>query len=460
MRGQPDALLLQAVLGDPAQVDRVLREVAGQVRLGPYSEVVAATGLCRAILGEPGVAPLPGVGHWSDPGEAQIDAHLMSCLVVSLCRGELIEAEAYAESVRTRLADSGPARDAGAVAVVHAVLALTALVASADHATALVDAEHAVGIGGRAGRGIRRYVLAVLGAVRLYRGEIPDAAEALSRAEHVTGGEGWLGRHAAKLLLAVRAGVAVERNDPGARRVLARVREDEVGPLWPVLLLARARAAVREAGVPVVLEPPPAVGVVLPPSLGWQVLRSQRIALGAARGEDVSAELPDAEEAAQSPLVMAAMLCADPGALAAPSMGAAAARMRADTGLAPGERAEVLLAIAQAARPRLRDAELLREAARLVAEHDLRRIAGGVPALARWNRGGTRPGARMQGRPSPREVQVLAAVAVSGTVAEAAASLGISANTMKTQLKSLYRKLGVASRTEALVEAERRGLIR
>ncbi|MFB2599957.1 LuxR C-terminal-related transcriptional regulator [Herbiconiux sp. P17] len=40
-----------------------------------------------------------------------------------------------------------------------------------------------------------------------------------------------------------------------------------------------------------------------------------------------------------------------------------------------------------------------------------------------------------------------------------ASALFVSINTVKSQLRSLYRKLGVASREEALVAAAERGLL-
>ncbi|WP_188757065.1 helix-turn-helix transcriptional regulator [Microbacterium album] len=60
---------------------------------------------------------------------------------------------------------------------------------------------------------------------------------------------------------------------------------------------------------------------------------------------------------------------------------------------------------------------------------------------------------------SPRELAVLRALTEAGSVDEVAARLYVSRNTVKSQLRSLYRKLGVGSRTEALSRATALGLL-
>lgn len=57
-----------------------------------------------------------------------------------------------------------------------------------------------------------------------------------------------------------------------------------------------------------------------------------------------------------------------------------------------------------------------------------------------------------------RETEVLSVIGRGLTVAEAAGALSISAQTVATHLKSVYRKLGISSRAEAALEAVRRGL--
>jgi len=59
---------------------------------------------------------------------------------------------------------------------------------------------------------------------------------------------------------------------------------------------------------------------------------------------------------------------------------------------------------------------------------------------------------------SARETQTLALIARGLTVAEAAAQLGLTTNTVAGYVKLIYQKLGVSNRAEATREAIRRGL--
>jgi two-component system NarL family response regulator len=61
---------------------------------------------------------------------------------------------------------------------------------------------------------------------------------------------------------------------------------------------------------------------------------------------------------------------------------------------------------------------------------------------------------------TPRELATLRLMADGKANKEIANELGISARTVKTHLGHLFEKLGVASRTEAVKVATRRGLVR
>jgi len=60
---------------------------------------------------------------------------------------------------------------------------------------------------------------------------------------------------------------------------------------------------------------------------------------------------------------------------------------------------------------------------------------------------------------TPRERDVLAAIASAASLEAVAAELFVSPNTVKTQLRAAYRKLGVSSRADAVRVARRRGLL-
>lgn len=60
---------------------------------------------------------------------------------------------------------------------------------------------------------------------------------------------------------------------------------------------------------------------------------------------------------------------------------------------------------------------------------------------------------------TPRETVILQEIARTGSITEIAASLFVSTHTVKSQLRTLYRKLGVSGRQAALAVARRRGLL-
>nr|WP_243862557.1 LuxR C-terminal-related transcriptional regulator [Frigoribacterium faeni] len=60
---------------------------------------------------------------------------------------------------------------------------------------------------------------------------------------------------------------------------------------------------------------------------------------------------------------------------------------------------------------------------------------------------------------SEREAVVLRSLATERSLPSVAAELHVSVNTVKTQLRSVYRKLGVSGRREAVEAATQRGLI-
>jgi DNA-binding CsgD family transcriptional regulator len=61
---------------------------------------------------------------------------------------------------------------------------------------------------------------------------------------------------------------------------------------------------------------------------------------------------------------------------------------------------------------------------------------------------------------TPRELEALRLLAAGKSNKEIAAALDIAEGTTKIHLNKLFQKLGVTSRTEALAEAVKRGLIR
>lgn len=76
----------------------------------------------------------------------------------------------------------------------------------------------------------------------------------------------------------------------------------------------------------------------------------------------------------------------------------------------------------------------------------------GLPTVA--------PSARAIGRLTPSEVRLIGALRDGGNVAAAASQLFLSTETVRFHLKSIYKKLGVSSRDEALSVAVELGLLK
>jgi DNA-binding NarL/FixJ family response regulator len=103
-------------------------------------------------------------------------------------------------------------------------------------------------------------------------------------------------------------------------------------------------------------------------------------------------------------------------------------------------------------------AYLLKDTARDALVETVRRVHAGEtylpPQLA------AKLAERLSGEAlSPREVEVLQRMAAGKSNKEIGAELFISEGTVKTHLKSIFSKLDVVSRTEAVANATRRGLI-
>lgn len=81
--------------------------------------------------------------------------------------------------------------------------------------------------------------------------------------------------------------------------------------------------------------------------------------------------------------------------------------------------------------------------------------AAGFPALSEPDLAPREPRRQL----TDREVDVLRLIGKGYKVPEAAGLLGISAHTVTSYVRDIYRKLGISSRAEAAVEAARRGLV-
>jgi LuxR family maltose regulon positive regulatory protein len=98
-------------------------------------------------------------------------------------------------------------------------------------------------------------------------------------------------------------------------------------------------------------------------------------------------------------------------------------------------------------------AELAAVATRLPPEATARRLFDGARFSVEM------PDARARPMLTQREVVVLRELRSSRSAAQIAARLFVSSNTVKSQMRSLYRKLGVTSRVDAVAVALAQGLL-
>lgn len=153
-------------------------------------------------------------------------------------------------------------------------------------------------------------------------------------------------------------------------------------------------------------------------------------------------------------------------------------RLRQEENLSPGQRAELVLLSAwlEMQRTDTLDAETARQVWRLTSRSENRRILAGVPAalidLVRPQlsaedsvilEAGVSGLSHVEIQPRPKltqgELRVLNALSSHDTTANIATSFHVSPNTIKSQLKSMYRKLGCSTREEALLIAARSHLL-
>lgn len=153
-------------------------------------------------------------------------------------------------------------------------------------------------------------------------------------------------------------------------------------------------------------------------------------------------------------------------------------QISADLTLGPGQRVEALLLSTwvEMMRTDAVDPETARQIARLTAKRNVRRLLATMPqqliSLVRADlpeseatafddatAGLTHTESHRTPALTPGELRVLNALPLHPTTAAIAASFHVSPNTVKSQLKSIYRKLGCSTREEALKVAIRHRLI-
>ncbi|WP_434971218.1 LuxR C-terminal-related transcriptional regulator [Microbacterium sp. bgisy207] len=389
-------------------------------------------------------------------------------------RGEFDEARDVAQRLRQHIeteAAREPAQLPQFLAAAYSQMGTTELLAG-DTAAALSHYRRALAAAdGDEDLGIRRDALVKQACVLAMEGRLREAETMLTRADtHRLPNNAYAERIRARIRLA-RALVAVERMDERAPDLLASLDRDLLFEYWPLVLLAEGRwrlASGNPAGVLDLVDAATESRPLPEGSLGLCVATFLREQAGETLG------MPPAQ-AVRDPDSLP-WLCAL-GAVRAlitradPLVAVHAARFLAHRrGVGPSVRLEALLltslALQRAGLPA--DDRVGAAAAALARDEGLWRPLAVVPASVRDELPLTLPphvGQAVVPTPppavvlTPREREVLAALTGTESLAQIARRLHVSVNTVKSQVRSLYRRMGVSSRHEAIAEATRLGLV-
>lgn len=397
-------------------------------------------------------------------------------MIAHRLRGEFDEARDVAERLRQHIETESahePAQLPQFLAAAYSQLGTTHLLAG-DTAAALADyraALAATDADADTELGIRRDALIKQACVLAMEGRLRDAEHLIARAEtERQPNNAYADRIRARTRL-VRALIAVERMDEDAPRLLSSLDHDVLFEYWPLVLLAEGRwrlATGNPAGALDLVDSATEHRPLPAGSLGLCVAMFLREKAAEMLGMPPAAPARDPESLptlCALGAVRALIVRADP--LVAVHAARSLAYRR---GVGPSVRLEALLlttlALQRAGLPP--DERISSAAATLAREEGLWRPLAVVPASVREELdvsppphvkyvvvGGPPPAVVL----TPREREVLAALASPDSLAQIAARLHVSVNTIKSQVRSLYRRMGVSSRHEAVAEATRLGLV-
>lgn len=470
--------LLLALPGDVRRDDRDLRLALAAAWTAV--DVVAARDLLRAALAGEDDRP-------ADPLEAlRVDLveNVVSLIVTGRGGGyparEFLAADELMDRIHDLDEEPGEALSDAITAFALVQGTTTMIVGRLDRAAEILR----MGVSRASFAGLRereQVLLAHESMCSVLSGDLDRAADCLDRCREVPTSEA----SAASLALA-RALVHIERGDAAlARRPLAEARKAPLEPvLGPLLLHAEAVAdllagdyevgweRLGSAGVDVRLSPylaelvtgtrallahrvsHPDLGEPATPTTEWGRMTDAHARLQAGQHHEVrgivETELARSAPAARRTRADLLFL----GASAALEVDPAAALGFAERGLGRAEMTGGWRAVQQLPRSTL---------VRLLSfvEQRSESIASRTVATATRQRLGLpAPGEGERPALSRRELLVLNQLGTGRPASAIAAELYVSPNTLKTQLRSIYRKLGVGSRAEAVAVSRDLGIIR
>lgn len=405
---------------------------------------------------------------------ADLGWHIAQRMLAHRLRGEFAEAREVGQRLRHYLeveAVHEPAHLPQFTAAAFAQLGTTELLAGDPGAAAIEYRRAAAATDSDADLGMRRDALVKLACVLAMEGRLRDAEATLARADtERQPNNSYTDRIHARTLLA-RALVAVERMDPEAPVLLEGLDREFLFEYWPLVLLAEGRWALavgNAAGTLDLIDAATQGRPVPEGSLGLCITTFLREKANELLGLSTDREIDDPRTL--PPLcalgaVRALMRRADP--IVAVNAARALAQRE---GTGPSVRLEALLLTSWTLqRAGLPQDPRLTDAAAALAQHEgLWRPLTVVPEWLRETLPVTAPahvgGAVVTPPPlavalTPRQQEVLVALAGRESLGQIAVRFHVSVNTIKTQVRALYRRLGVNSRRDAISEATRRGLL-
>ena len=418
------------------------------------------------------------------PGEEQAIAVALK-MIAARAGGDIVTAVSYAKHLAelVRLGRGGHSGDpTGPLWFLHEQMGSTLLCAGStssalrEFATARQYGETLDSIDARrTTEGRAAVALAV-------RGSIEDAERSLRAAVGYPPLSDAFHRNALSTERTAAALIAVDRmNAEAAQRVSELDEVDVYDVIWPFIFLARVRyllAIHRAEDALETARTTEAAHVVQPGTFAADVLAAHRVSAHLALGDVGTAASVVESQARPGPATQFSRLRMHIHSSDFAEASRVHRALSSSSWLAPAHRAELHLLKAFIEILQLGEVSpaVATRIATIAETGHFRRLFTSVPAevveRVREQLDDSRIGSfdaglaglgflpRFQPRPqlTRAEGRVLGALQTATTTAEIAELLGVSVNTVKTQLRRLYRKLGVSSRVEAIAAGERHDL--
>ena len=406
----------------------------------------------------------------------ELDALTLGQMIAFRFSGDVAAALIYAQRLEERIHQmhvDGRARSDGPLWFLHLQIGSTYL-AAGQSSRALLEFATARQLGRLSlQEDAERMAIARAALAHAVRGSLEDAEAALADGARMTPPTAAHENSTYSTERTAAALIAVERMSADMTCALAELEPyDSIEVIWPFALLARVRALLAWKRPHEALELLQLAGDAHPAqhgSFASDVIASNTIDALLAVGDEVAAHR--IADAATNPGMLTSLSIVHLALCEGNHAGASRIlrRIGAQRNLGPGVRAKHLLlsACLEFARKGSIDARMAASIARIAitgnSRHVLTTVPAGLIAQVESHLSGdtAEEFARaiaglefsdLESRPAltSSELRVLAALSRHATIARIAAEFHVSPNTIKSQLKSLYRKLGCSSREEAI----------